>query len=81
MLAQAAKKLEIKTVILSDDKDAPSKNFSDIFIFGNYDDDKIIEQFIDSVDVVTFEFENIPYSILKTIEQKKKYYQIQRLIN
>ena len=72
MLAQAAKKLEIKTVILSDDEYAPSKNFSDIFIFGRYDDDQIIKEFIDNVDVVTFEFENIPYSILKRIQTEKK---------
>ena len=36
LLAQAAKKIEIKTVILSDDINAPAKNFSDRFIFGDY---------------------------------------------
>jgi len=33
LLASAAKKLNIKTVILSDDKDAPAINFADEFIF------------------------------------------------
>ena len=42
LLADAAKKIEIKTVIYSDDIDAPGKNFSDKFIFGNYDDQNII---------------------------------------
>ena len=38
MLAIAAKKLEIKTIIFCDDKDAPAQKFSDEFIHGEYDD-------------------------------------------
>ena len=71
LLADAAKKIEIKTVIYSDDIDAPGKNFSDKFIFGNYDDQSIIDQFIESVDLVTYEFENIPFNVLKKIDEKK----------
>ena len=40
MLAVAAKKLNIKTVILCDDNNAPAQNFSDEFIFGKYDNKK-----------------------------------------
>ncbi len=32
LLSVAAKKLEIKTIIFSDDPDAPAQHFSDIFI-------------------------------------------------
>ncbi len=71
LLAIAANKLEIKTVILSDDENAPAKNFANKFIFGNYDDDNIISEFINSVDLVTFEFENIPFEVLKKINEKK----------
>jgi 5-(carboxyamino)imidazole ribonucleotide synthase len=39
-MSSAAKKLNIKTVIYSDDKDAPAQNFCDEFIFGEYDDKK-----------------------------------------
>ena len=35
MLSSAAKKLDIKTVVYSDDKDAPAQNFCDEFIFGD----------------------------------------------
>ena len=42
LLASAAKKLNIKTVILSDDKDAPAINFADEFIYGDYKDINII---------------------------------------
>jgi len=70
-LSEAAKKIEIKTVVLSDDEDAPAKHFTDKFICGSYDDQEIIEKFINLVDLVTFEFENIPFSILKKINQEK----------
>ena len=61
LLSVAAKKLNIKTTIYSDDIDAPAQNFCNEFIFGEYaNKDKILE-FAQKVDVVTYEFENIPY--------------------
>tara|TARA_Y100001970_G_scaffold291710_1_gene429946 strand:+ start:337 stop:1380 length:1044 start_codon:yes stop_codon:yes gene_type:complete len=71
LLAVAAEKLNIKTVILSDDINAPAKNFTSNFIFGNYEDEKIINDFINKVNLVTFEFENIPYKVLKKINENK----------
>ena len=71
LLADAAKKIGIKTVILSDDINAPAKNFSGKFIYGNYNDQNIIDEFINSVDLVTYEFENIPFNVLKKIDEKK----------
>ena len=72
MLCQAAKKLNIKTVVISDDAQGPAQNFSDQFIFSKYDDQTKIKDFINKVDVVTFEFENIPLDILKNIDKEKK---------
>jgi len=40
MLAVAAKKLNIRTIIYCDDIDAPAQNFCDEFIHGSYDDKK-----------------------------------------
>ena len=71
LLAEAAKKLKIKTIILSDDIDAPAKNFAEKFIYGKYDDESVVNEFINSVDLVTYEFENIPNSILNKIEYEK----------
>ena len=71
LLSVAAEKLNIKTVILSDDINAPAKNFTSNFICGNYEDEKIINDFISNVDLVTFEFENIPYKVLKSINKNK----------
>ena len=71
LLSEAAKKLNIETVILCDDVNAPAKNFTSNFICGNYEDEKIINDFISKVDLVTFEFENIPYKVLKNINKNK----------
>ena len=72
MLCQAAKKLNIRTVVISDDEQGPAQKYADQFIFAKYDDQQKIKQFIDKADVVTFEFENIPINILKQIEKEKK---------
>ena len=71
MLATAAKKLKIKTVVFCDDIDAPAQKFSDEFVYGRYDDQNKINEFLSKVDVITFEFENIPYKTLNEINKKK----------
>ena len=71
MLAIAAKKLNIKTIIFCDDSDAPAQNFCDNFIFGKYDDKNKISEFTNQVNVVTYEFENIPYETLSEINKLK----------
>ena len=71
MMAIAAKKLNIKTVIFCDDIDAPAQNFCNNFICGNYDDKEKITEFVKLVDIVTFEFENIPYETLNEINKLK----------
>jgi 5-(carboxyamino)imidazole ribonucleotide synthase len=71
MLSTAAKKLNIKTVIFSDDSDAPAQNFCNEFIHGEYNDKSKIQEFSAKVDVITYEFENIPYETLNEINKSK----------
>ena len=71
MLAAAANKLDIKTVIFCDDKDAPAQTFSNDFIHGEYNDQNKINEFTNKVDVITYEFENIPYETLNEINKIK----------
>jgi 5-(carboxyamino)imidazole ribonucleotide synthase len=71
MMAIAAKKLNIKTIIFCDDIDAPAQNFCNNFICGNYGDKEKIAEFVKLVDIVTFEFENIPYETLNEINKLK----------
>ena len=72
LLCQAAKKLDIRTVVVSDDKDGPAQKYADNFIFSKYNDEEKIKKFIKLVDIVTFEFENIPAEILLKINKEKK---------
>ena len=71
MLSQAAKKLNIRTTIYSDDADAPAQNFCDEFVHGNYNDKKKVLEFASKVDVITYEFENIPYETLNEMNKLK----------
>ena len=71
MLAVAANKLKIKTVIFCDNIDAPAQNFSTGFVHGEYNDQTKINEFLGKVDVVTYEFENIPYETLHEINKIK----------
>ena len=71
LLSVAANKLNIDTVIFSDDKNSPAKNFTKHFISGNYDDEKLIKEFLSKVNVITYEFENIPYKILRKLNEIK----------
>ena len=71
MLSVAANKLKIKTIIYSDDQDAPAQNFCDEFIFAKYDDKNNIDYFIKKINFVTYEFENIPFNVLNEISKLK----------
>ncbi len=71
MLAVAAKKLNIKTIIFCDDKNAPAQNFCDEFIYGNYNNQDTINEFVKKTDVITYEFENIPYETLNEMNKLK----------
>ena len=71
MLSAAAKKLNIKTIIFCNDADAPAQNFCDEFIFGEYNDKKKILEFVSKADVITYEFENIPYETLSEMNKLK----------
>jgi 5-(carboxyamino)imidazole ribonucleotide synthase len=71
MLAIAANRLEIKTVIFCDDVDAPAQNFTNEFIHGQYNDQNKVNEFVNKVDVITYEFENIPYETLNELNKTK----------
>ena len=71
MLSVAAKKINIKSIVFSDDVDAPAQNFCDEFIFGDYNNKDQILNFVNKVDVITYEFENIPYETLNEMNKLK----------
>ncbi len=71
MLSVAAKKLDIKTTVYCDDIDAPAQNFCNEFIFGEYNNRNKISEFVNKVDLITYEFENIPYETLNEMNKIK----------
>ena len=71
MLAIAAKKLNIKTIIYCNDIDAPAQNFCNEFIFGEYNNKEKISEFISKVTLITYEFENIPFETLNEMNKFK----------
>ena len=72
LLASAAKDLNIRTVIFCDDANAPGKHFCDEFIFGDYVNEFKIKEFCYKVDLITYEFENIPFKTLEYLNNHKK---------
>ena len=72
LLSVAAKKLNVKTIIYCDDIDAPAQNFCEQFIFGDYNDKNKIIEFVNKVDLITYEFENIPFETLNEMNKMKK---------
>ena len=59
LLCQAAKKLNIKTVIISDDQQGPAQNYSDQFIFAKYDNKDKINNLVKK-NINTFSLELLP---------------------
>ena len=70
MMCQAAKNIDISTVVYSDSIDSPAINFSEKHFIDKYDNFLKIDDFIKNCDVITFEFENIPFETLQYINSK-----------
>jgi len=68
MLSVAAARLGFKTCIFEPAGDCPASHVANFHYKAGYDDATALERFAQSVDVVTYEFENIPTSALDLIE-------------
>lgn len=69
MLARAASRMGYKTHIFTPDKDSPASHVATSTTIGAYQDTTALRAFGQSVDVVTFEFENVPAETLTMLEQ------------
>src|SRR5690348_6595453 len=65
MFAIAARRLGYRVHTFSPDEDTPTGQLADREVAASYDDEAAVRDFARRVDVLTFEFENIPS---KTIE-------------
>jgi 5-(carboxyamino)imidazole ribonucleotide synthase len=60
MLAQAARQMGCRVHVLSPEQDTPTGQLADVEICAAYDDLAAVRRFAQAVDVVTYEFENVP---------------------
>ena len=70
MLALAAARLGLKTHIYAPDADSPAFDVSATRTLAAYDDEKALAEFAASVDVATYEFENIPVATVEFLSRK-----------
>ena len=68
MLSVAASRLGFKTHIFEPGANPPAAHVADRVTTANYDDAEALNAFARSVDVITYEFENIPTSALDILE-------------
>jgi 5-(carboxyamino)imidazole ribonucleotide synthase len=65
MFALAARRMGYRIHTFSPDEDTPTGQLADREIAASYDDEEAVVNFAQGVDVITFEFENIPASTVE----------------
>lgn len=80
MSACAAARLGIKTIIYTDEKDAPASHVAFKTIVGGYDDKAKLKHFASLVDVISYEFENIPSTTVAYLKKLKPVYPDEKLL-
>lgn len=80
MSALAAAELGIRVHIYSPDNDSPAEQVAAKTYVGSYSDKRKLRAFANSVDVVSYEFENIPVSTVRYIQKIKPVYPDDRLL-
>ena len=71
MLALAAAQLGLKCHIYAPESDSPALQVSGAFTIAEYGDEVALSKFAASVDVITYEFENVPVAAILFLEQHK----------
>ncbi|HVJ45304.1 MAG TPA: 5-(carboxyamino)imidazole ribonucleotide synthase [Luteolibacter sp.] len=74
MLALAARRMGIRTLIWTGGLEAPAVEVADEVIDSTFDDPEALERFCQTVTVATVEFENIPRETLEAVAAKKPLY-------
>lgn len=68
MLAVAASRMGFRTHVFEPQENPPASHVSDLVTTAAYEDTEALSKFARSVDVITFEFENIPTEALNIVE-------------
>lgn len=80
MSALAAAKLGIRTHIFCPEENCPASQVTDLFTCAAYEDESALKAFADSVDVISYEFENIPLKTIEFLQKHKPVYPDAKLL-
>jgi len=64
MFAIAARRMGYRVHVFSPDRDTPAGQFADREVTGAYEDESAVRGFANGLDLLTFEFENIPHQTI-----------------
>ena len=70
MFAIAARRMGYRVHVFSPDRGTPTGQVADLEISAAYDDAEAIRSFAAGIDVVTYEFENVPHSAITALEDR-----------
>src|SRR5689334_7776814 len=71
MMAIAAAELGYLVHIFTDEQDSPASHVACFTTVAKYSDKDALRKFAGHVDVITFEFENIPHESIEILEKEK----------
>jgi 5-(carboxyamino)imidazole ribonucleotide synthase len=74
MLAMAAARLNLRTIILEPQADCPAAQAANAQIVAAYDDPAALAELASRCDVVTYEFENVPVSAAEALQRSVPVY-------
>ncbi|WP_163265325.1 5-(carboxyamino)imidazole ribonucleotide synthase [Chelativorans alearense] len=74
MLAMAAARLGYHTAVLEPDRNCPAAEVTGLHISAPFDNGKALERFASVSDVVTYEFENVPVSAVRSLNEQLPVY-------
>lgn len=80
MSALAAGRLGIRTYIYTPEEDSPASHVAARTFVGAYEDRRRLKAFAQSVDVISYEFENIPVETIRYLQKFKPVYPDDRLL-
>ncbi len=80
MSAMAASRLGIRTHIYCPEENCPASQVTDLFTCAQYEDQNALKAFAKSVDVISYEFENIPIETVIFLQGIKPVYPDDKLL-
>lgn len=80
MSAQAAEKLGIRTVIFTPEPDSPASQIAEETIVADYTNQSALSAFSEKIDVISYEFENIPVETIQYLKTLKPVYPDEHLL-